>query len=69
MDKINGENTAFPAGGEGYEPTPGMTYRQWLVGQAISGLTANTDFDPGKVTPIAQRAIDVADAIIFKMNN
>lgn len=42
-----GDTPAFPVPKGG--PHPGMTYRQWLVGQALKGLLANPHHDWEKV--------------------
>lgn len=46
---------------------PGMTYRHWLIGQALCGLLD----DPGAsmyVTAAAKTAIRAADAILVELD-
>lgn len=43
---------------------PGMTYRQWLVGMAMQGLTANPAFSHTDAPTIAAWAYEQADAVI-----
>ena len=53
MQKSTGDVAAFPCGPTPSEaPTPGMTYRQWLIGMAISN---------GK---IGMQAVETADMIV-----
>ncbi|NEO88433.1 MAG: hypothetical protein F6J87_30030 [Spirulina sp. SIO3F2] len=65
-----GNKPAFPSppaevsiGGDLY-PHEGMTYRQWLIGLAISGIAQRT------TVPhlAAQYAIDLADSVITRLD-
>lgn len=43
---------------------PGMSLRQYYIGQALMGLCANPDLTQNKIESIAQIAIDQADAVM-----
>jgi hypothetical protein len=65
MSEKGHEEKAFPGsvnpwGEKKYET--GMTLRDWLAGQAMAGFCVGVD-DPN-VTWIAQKAYDVADAMM-----
>lgn len=51
---------AFP----GDWATPGMTYRQWLIGQVANGLAANPQAWEVSDATLTVYAVDFADAII-----
>lgn len=54
MKKLQlGQRPAYPVGGY-----PGMTYRQWLIGQAVTVLPVQQN-----PTAIATYAIQIADTI------
>ncbi len=64
---MNGNIPAFPVSipGVGDNGWHGMTYRQWLIGMAISGAAR---IPGGNAEKLAHDAIRVADAVIAKMN-
>lgn len=43
-----------------------ISYRQWLIGQAISGLASNTS-GPITTQSMALLAISLADAVIYQL--
>ena len=43
----------------------GMTYRQWLAGMALSGLTSNPH---GTVEKAVRFAVECADALIVELD-
>jgi hypothetical protein len=79
----DGEQQAFPkiiGGGGG--SMPGMTYRQWLTGQALAGYCANSghvlmDFNPDYEGPdkyevmkqTAEEISALVDAVLEAENN
>lgn len=73
MNPIATGGLAFPfnAGEHGIEPSPGMTLRDWLAGQAMPAIIAaisagqHTSAHPGSaVQQIAADSYEVADAMI-----
>ena len=56
------------AGGELFHPTEGMTYRSWLIGQALSALSNPVLTENWHPANYAAMAIDIADAIIDRLN-
>lgn len=54
MAKHIGEGPVHPFG-----LTTGMTYRQWLVGQALAGLCALPDCQP-----ISRLAVEIANDVL-----
>lgn len=74
MNKITGEELAFPIAGptpKGFADQPGMTLRQYYVGQALAGLCANPKLI-GEIehnpTEIAKYAEEMADLAILELN-
>lgn len=66
MSKEEG-GPAFPVGGDELEQSPGMTLRDWLAGQALTGFIASYAVE-GAGTPehllAAKRAYQYADAML-----
>ena len=46
----------------------GMTYRQWLIGMALSAAFAGQDNDPWSAKAIGDHSIEIADAIIARLD-
>jgi membrane protease subunit (stomatin/prohibitin family) len=69
QNKINriARNTAFLSS---EDMTEGMTYRQWLIGQAIVGLSSTVDRHPDRLANsihgVSQAAAALADAVILE---
>lgn len=72
MNTINTGGPAFPVNGPNGD-YPGMTYRQWLIGQVAPAMLAdylrqvadgNATFEPGWRDGVAGDAVAFADAII-----
>ena len=60
-----GRRPAFPCA---VPALPGMTYRQWLVGQALKGvLTQPVSGGIFSAQEVARRAIDAADAVLMEL--
>jgi hypothetical protein len=61
-----GNDTAFPSDprNSDWHPTPGMTYRQWLIGQALHGTII---LHNGSAGYAARDAIEAADAILKRL--
>jgi hypothetical protein len=55
-----GDMQAFP---------PVLTYRQWLIGQALSGVAANPYWDDSDYYGCARVAISYADAVLEKLDS
>jgi hypothetical protein len=75
---INDRGPAFPTlpqhhgysasdGREGCACGPGMTLREYYVGQAIVGLTAHNHPDNYAHAELAQMAVGIADALISEL--
>jgi len=64
-DQLTGP--AFPTQSETLGHNPGMTYRQWLIGQALAGTCANVGACSWSNAKIAEIAVEVADAALAKM--
>jgi hypothetical protein len=47
--------------------SPGMTYRQWLVGMAMQGYCANPEAYGVAAAKVASYSIDQADKVIEQM--
>lgn len=78
MNKIDDGGPAFPCEGvwqKGLHAAPGMTLREWYAGQTLAGLVNRSDDgysayslgDPEAVALLAQRAVQVADALIREL--
>lgn len=76
MKPIEGE-PAFPNGPSGmsihyedgrvehqYPGSPGMSLRQWYIGQALAGICANPNRSHWKANGAAAEAIKIADAVM-----
>lgn len=67
MSKIDDGGPAFPSEGEGHgNPkyhSPGMTFHDWLVGQALAGYIANPGME-GVAAFVVRDCFAIADAII-----
>lgn len=64
-----GDNPAFSrAEGETTYAEDGMTYRQWLIGQALAGLNANPSMNDMTSEWQAARAVQSADFIIERLD-
>lgn len=76
---IEGE-PAFPNGPSGmsihyddghiehqYPGSPGMTLRQWYIGQALMGFNANPNFSHAQADDIALLAIHQADHVMKQL--
>lgn len=59
---VNHGDNAFPGYGE-----EGMTLREFLASQAMSGLLANTDWTDNTPERIAEESIRCAEALIKKL--
>lgn len=61
------DRQAFPVGG-----CPGMTYRQWLIGQALRGILSHPvigSYRGDSMRPeVAARAIEAADAVCMALD-
>ena len=69
MSKI-GDQAAFPVS-NGEDVYSGMTYRQWLIGEcgsSLIGYMVRHDQDKYTNNEISTLVIDVADAIIDKLD-
>jgi len=63
MSRI-GDTQAFPRSG-----TPGMTYRQWLIGQALAAELAGGDrWTDSHLSSMARRVIEDVDAMLAAMD-
>lgn len=78
MSKIDDGGPAFPCEGggqSGLHAAPGMTLREWFAGQTLSGLVSRADGgyssyslgDPEDVALLAQRAVQIADALLREL--
>ena len=71
--KIDDGGSAFPhealADYRDTEATkfPGMSYRQWLIGKAMQGMCANSDYAGMKYEVLAGMARKQADAVIAEL--
>lgn len=48
-------------------PALGMTYRQFLIAAALTGLCASPNYSPDLMPLIAQNAIKHADAVLAEL--
>ena len=63
-----GNQAAFPNDPCGqYGPSPGMTYRQWLIGMTLQGSIASDTGQALSVEKLARWSIEAADAVIAKL--
>jgi hypothetical protein len=79
MSKFDDGGPAFPhlglyAGADGnLHPQPtqyeGMSYHAWLVGCAVTGLTATEGWGEDMSGAIARLALNIADAVIEEQEN
>lgn len=63
MSKI-GNQKAFPSHDGGDIYFDGMTYRQWLVGMALSGIVTGDDWTASEA---ASLAVITADAVLAEL--
>ncbi len=67
MSTVNDGGAAFPAGdARGYQPSFGMTLRDYFAGQAAAGMAASSGAMGIPFSPedIARRSYEVADAML-----
>lgn len=65
MSTINDGDTAFPAGDmRGYEPSFGMTLRDYFAGQALSAMPIQTSVTDLIANYMARTAYTIADAML-----
>lgn len=66
FSETTGHGSAKRSGfGEWENYVPGMTYRQWLIGMALSAMVLEPDYSRGPCNAnIVERAITIADRII-----
>tara|TARA_R110000803_G_C11989495_1_gene321949 strand:- start:3576 stop:3803 length:228 start_codon:yes stop_codon:yes gene_type:complete len=62
-----GNEAAFPAELSDIGPQHGMSYRQYLIGQALAGICANSIFTETTVEIDAATAMELADAVIARL--
>ena len=73
MNTPIGENEAFPRAcvfpdvGEAAD-VPGMTYRQWLIGQALAGAANRPGITMSEQETIARNAFRLVDEILVILN-
>lgn len=59
---------AFPRpGSNGWEGVDGMTYREWLIGQALAGLCANPAIVDAAPHRVSTWALDQVDNVLKKL--
>jgi len=52
-----------------FDAVPGMTYFEWLIGQALKASANTGPFIPVPADEMAARAIDLADAVCTQLDD